>query len=88
MYFASLNDLTMHHVNPSVRKYNQVHIDIPEWRIKPEADSSAQDYWKYIFRKHQAEIARMQDLQPADYPPGWDNISLEMAKENLKTLML
>jgi len=69
------------------RDFKDFNTDVPEWRIKADADSEAQDYWKYIFAKHQADIAKMKNLKPADYPKEWDTITLEMAKANIENMI-
>ena len=61
--------------------------DIPDWSIKPETDSLAQDYWKFIFVKHQAAFAREYSARPAEYPPGWNSITEEMARDNISTFI-
>ena len=70
------------------RYYNQVHVDIPDWSIKDEKDATAQDFWKYLFVKHHQEIARIKDCKPSDFPEGWKLITIDMAKENLKNLVI
>ena len=69
------------------RKYSDVEKDIPEWRIKPEPDTSAQAYWQYLFAKHHQEIASNIGYLPSDIPVGWYKVSPEEALESLKTML-
>ena len=68
------------------REYKNVATDIPDWTFRPEPNTEAQAYWQFLFAKHHEEIANIRELQPADIPPGWKNVTPENALENLKKM--
>ena len=68
------------------RLYKNVKEDIPDWEIQPEPDCTANSYWQYLFAKHHNEIARLKQLQPADIPPGWRNVTEDEAIKNLREM--
>ena len=68
------------------RYYNNVATDIPDWIIKPEPKTEATAYWQYLFARHHKIIANNRELQPADLPQGWYEVTEEEALENLKKI--
>ncbi|KAJ8336678.1 hypothetical protein SKAU_G00378980 [Synaphobranchus kaupii] len=56
----------------------------PDWRIQPDASIQASDYWKYIFNRFNKQFAKKYDVNPADIPPLWKQITKDQAMESLK----
>ena len=67
------------------RLWKDIRTDIPDWIIKP-AESSAQDFWKYLFFLKHKKIAERMQLKPADIPKQWKTLSRDEALENLNML--
>ncbi|CAI5672472.1 unnamed protein product [Oreochromis niloticus] len=64
--------------------YKNYKKSFPNWKITPDVSPEASDYWKYVMAKYNNEFAKLYEVQPADIPAAWIEISKEQAKESLK----
>ncbi|KAL8176549.1 UNVERIFIED_CONTAM: hypothetical protein K2H54_036207 [Gekko kuhli] len=56
----------------------------PDWLIQPDPSINASDYWKFVFKEFNHEIAHVYEAKPADLPEDWKNITQEQALKALK----
>ncbi|XP_053551220.1 up-regulator of cell proliferation-like [Bombina bombina] len=55
----------------------------PDWAIQPDPTIGASDYWKFIFKEFNREIAEYYNAKPALLEPDWFNITQEQALQSL-----
>ncbi|XP_075784750.1 up-regulator of cell proliferation-like [Pelodiscus sinensis] len=56
----------------------------PDWRIQPDPDVNASDYWKFVFKEFNGEFANAYDAEPAELPGDWEEITQEQALQSLE----
>ncbi|CAM5159041.1 unnamed protein product [Natator depressus] len=56
----------------------------PDWHIQPDPSIDASDYWKFVFKSFNDQLARTYGAKAADLPGDWKNITKEQALKNLK----
>ncbi|XP_049424442.1 up-regulator of cell proliferation-like [Epinephelus fuscoguttatus] len=65
-------------------RYKRYREIFPDWKIVPDANLQASDYWKYVMTKFNKEFAAEFNTKPADIPKAWRNITREQAGKSLK----
>ncbi|XP_062994196.1 interferon-induced very large GTPase 1-like [Elgaria multicarinata webbii] len=64
--------------------YKDYRVYYPDWCIQPDPSINASDYWKFIFKEFNHDLAREYDAKPADLPEEWKKITKEQALQALK----
>ncbi|XP_030643666.1 interferon-induced very large GTPase 1-like [Chanos chanos] len=68
----------IHHPYKDYQKY------YGDWKIQPDTNTKASQYWKYLFVKYQEEYAKVKNAKPADLPSDWSSIAENQALESLQ----
>ncbi|XP_067425468.1 up-regulator of cell proliferation-like [Emydura macquarii macquarii] len=56
----------------------------PDWLIQPDTSIDASDYWKFVFKEFNDQLAGKYHAKAADLPGDWKNITKEQALQGLK----
>ncbi|XP_063070447.1 interferon-induced very large GTPase 1-like [Engraulis encrasicolus] len=56
----------------------------PDWDIAGDASTEASDYWKYVMKEFNKELAEDQNAEPADIPNEWRKLTMQDALLSLK----
>nr|DBA19092.1 TPA: hypothetical protein GDO54_014965 [Pyxicephalus adspersus] len=64
--------------------YKNYHKFYPEWVIQSDPGIHASDYWKFILKEFNDQLAEEYSALPAQIPPSWRRIKEEQAMKSLR----
>ncbi|CAM4568449.1 unnamed protein product [Lepidochelys olivacea] len=56
----------------------------PDWHIQPDPSIDASDFWKFVFKSFNDQLARAYGAKAAELPGDWKNITKEQVLKSLK----
>ncbi|PIK35651.1 putative up-regulator of cell proliferation-like [Apostichopus japonicus] len=80
---SSIDTYTLNGQKKMCKDYKQ---DFPSWVIKPKGEllPTHHDYWKWVMKTHNINIAKYYNCQPAKIPPRWKRITKEHVLQCLR----
>ncbi|XP_063060239.1 interferon-induced very large GTPase 1-like [Engraulis encrasicolus] len=64
--------------------YKEYKETYPDWDIAGDASIEASDYWKYVMKEFNRELANYYNAEPADIPDEWKALTKQDALTSLK----